>query len=161
MPTRKKKAPAKSAKPVKQGNPWEQFPDLGHLTGETKVMMEYRRRHRAVRYGCFRLQTAIAAGRDPIADLKDVLGKDADSFANYWLNGVAKYALIPGPDGNLQKTDVPTNKAGKKVEDMGGYLTFAELWDIDPNLNVYLRHSSIWQEWNATLMRVVPILGEH
>jgi len=39
-------------------------------------------------------------------------------------------------------------------------MQFAIKWDVDADLKVYLRHSSVWQEWNATLMRVVPVLGE-
>jgi hypothetical protein len=37
---------------------------------------------------------------------------------------------------------------------------FANLWDVDHNLEVYLRHSSVWQDWNAVLHRAVPIIGE-
>ena len=154
MPTRKRQP---KAKPVSQGNVWEQFPQLEHLTGHQRTMMEYRRRHRAVRYGCFRLQTAVMKAEDVAKSCAELPA----GFADYWLEQKAKYAVQPGSDGQLEKAEVPAHKKGKTVEQMGGYVTFALFWDIDPNLNVYLRHSSIWQEWNATLMRVVPILGEH
>ena len=156
MPTRK---PKPKAKAVTQGNPWEAFPGLDHMRGEGRVMMEYRRRHRAIRYGLFRLKNALEAGRDPIKELADVLGKDADNFANYWLQQMPEYAVEPGAGGQMRKVDVPANKI-VPVEKLGGYLQFAKVWDVDPNLKVYIRFLSVWQEWNATLMRVVPILGE-
>ena len=47
-----------------------------------------------------------------------------------------------------------------KVKDLGGYTEFAKMWDVDEDLNVYIRHLSVWQAWNLTLMRVAPYLGD-
>jgi hypothetical protein len=58
-----------------------------------------------------------------------------------------------------QRVPVPSNKQ-KPVAELGGYKSFAAVWDVDDELFVYLRHSSVWQEWNALLYRVAPILGE-
>ncbi len=140
MPTRKK-----------QGNPWEKYPELTHMHGDARVQMERRRRHRAVRYGLYCLHNQETGG--PKA--KDL----PKGFESYWLEQRPQYAVEPSSEG-LRKTEVPDNKAFP-IEILGGYAQFAVLWDVDEDLNVYLRHSSVWQEWNATLMRVVPIIGEH
>lgn len=147
MPTRKK---------GKIGNPWESYPELVHLSGTGRVQMERRRRHRAVRYGLFRLQTAVVGGQDVAKVCADL----PPGFAGFWLDRKPSYMMVPGPDGALKAAPVLIGR-DRKVDEIGGYAEFARLWDVDEDLNVYLRHSSIWQEWNAKLMRVVPILGEH
>lgn len=154
MPTRKRKQPAKTQ--IKLGNPWEAYPELLHLTGEGRVRMERRRRHRAVRYGLFRLQTAVVEEQNVVRACADLPA----GFAGFWLDRKPSYAMAPGQGGVLVKADVPIGR-DLPVEKLGGYAEFARLWDVDEDLNVYLRHSSVWQEWNAKLMRVVPILGEH
>ena len=132
----------------KTGNPWEKYPELPHLSGETRRSMERRRRHRAVRYGLYSLHNQETGG----AKAKGL----PRGFKGYWLEQKPKYAIDP----RNEKVSVPDNK-DFPVEILGGYPKFAILWDVDEDLNVYLRHSSVWQEWNATLMRVVPIIGQH
>lgn len=157
MPTRKKpKAPArKKTKPVKLGNTWEEFPELPHLSGRALVVLSRRRRHRAVRYGLFRLQNAVVQEKDPSIECADLPA----GFADYWWDQKPKYAMKPSPTGGMVQTEVEEHRM-RAVKDNGGYATFAILWDVDADLNVYLRHNSIWQEWNLTLQRVVPVLGE-
>ncbi|MDH3571294.1 MAG: hypothetical protein OER89_14090, partial [Gemmatimonadota bacterium] len=62
-------------------------------------------------------------------------------------------------DPNGKQVPVPE---GKHVPTalLGGYAMFATLWDVDEDLKVYLRHSSVWNEWNLVMQRVVPVLGE-
>ena len=135
-------------------NPWEKFPVLNHLSGDLRDQMEVRRRHRAVRYGLFSLQTALEAGRDPMK-VEISPGFVSADFAGYFLSRVPVYAV----DVHKNRVAVPANKV-KKVEQLGGFQTFAAVWDVDDNLTVYIRHASIHQEWNARLMAVVPVLGE-
>ena len=135
----------------KTGNPWESYPNLAHLSGDARAQMQRRRRHRAVRYGLYCLQNQETGG----AKAKDL----PKGFRGYWLEQKPQYALEPSGEG-LRKAPVPENK-DFPIEILGGYAQFATLWDVDEDLNVYLRHSSVWQEWNATLMRVVPIIGQH
>lgn len=137
-------------------NPWEKYPELTHLSGEGRIRMERRRRHRAVRYGLFRLQTVVTNDQDVVKVCNDLPA----GFASYWLDRKPSYVMTPGPNGALVKAEVLIG-GGRPVSDIGGYAEFARVWDVDEDLKVYLRHSSIWQEWNAKLMRVVPILGEH
>lgn len=129
---------------------WELYPKLDHLTGNMRLQLEERVRLRKVRYKLFRLQTQIEKGA-PIEEVEDLL----PGFVEFWLNEVPQYSLDP----KKLKQPVPENKLCP-VKDLGGFKSFAKVWDVDHDLKVYLRHSSVWQEWNATLHRVVPILGE-
>lgn len=131
-------------------NPWEVSPKLEHLSGNLREQMERRRRHKKVRYLLFRLQTAEESGR-PVEEVDGL----PDKFAIFWLGEEPLYSV----DHRKNKLAVPINKR-KKVRELGGYSAFAKIWDVDEDLIVYIRHSTIWQEWNSTLHRVVPILGE-
>jgi len=132
------------------GNPWEQFPDMSHLSGIQRENMERRRRQRLVRYWCFRLQTLVQTKREPV-------GPEAmPGFLEFWLEQRPAYQV--DPRGRKVAVDPIRNRT---VGELGGYDRFAILWDVDTDLNVYLRHSSIWHEWQLTLMRVVPVLGDH
>lgn len=133
----------------KKGNSWEKFPDLGHLDGQVRTDMQVRRRHRHVRYWCYRLQNLIATDRELEGPEKQ------PGFIEFWLEQKPLYALDP----RNEKISVPKDKK-LKVKDIGGYLQFARIWDIDKDLNVYIRHSSVWHEWNLTLMKIVPFLGD-
>lgn len=130
--------------------PWEVYPQLDHLTGPAREMLESRKRHRQVRYLLFSLQTAIGNGKS----LNTVACPDG--FVEFWLKEKPTYQIDP----TGRKTTVTDQHKKKNVEDLGGYALFATKWDVDADLQVYIRHSSVWQEWNSTLMRVVPVLGE-
>lgn len=130
--------------------PWEISPNFEHLSGVLREQMERRRRHKQVRYLLFRLQTAEESGR-----AIESVDKLPDKFAMFWLGEEPLYAV----DHNKNKISVPVNKR-KKIRELGGYAAFAKIWDVDEDLIVYIRHATIWQEWNTTLQRVVPILGD-
>ena len=136
---------------AKRKRQWEKYPKLEHLEGLQREQMETRRRHRGVRYVLFRLKKVMDEDL-PLEGVQLLPG-----FLDFWLNQVPEYQVNP----KGERVDVPAHLKGRPVGDMGGYPNFAILWDVDPDLNVYLRHSSVWQEWNALMMRVVPILGEH
>ena len=110
--------------------------------------LEVRRRHKQVRYLCFRIQTLIEQGLPLLGNVDLPPGFDA-----FWLGERAEYLIDP-----RGKRAPPRH--GRTVAEMGGWGGFAKTWDVDEELRVYERHSSIWQEWNATLARVVPVLGE-
>lgn len=129
---------------------WELYPKLDHLTGTMREQLEERRRLRKVRYMLFRLRTQVER-KNPLEDIEGLL----PGFIEFWENEVPLYGLDP----QKRKCPVPEHKA-QKTKDLGGFGTFAQNWDVDHDLNVYLRHSSVWQEWNATLHRIVPIIGE-
>ena len=151
MAGKKKTASKNNSKPVRRGNEWEKFPPMLHLAGAARENLERRRRHRHVRYWCFRMQTLVTTDR-PLEGAELMPG-----FVEFWLEQKPLYLI--DPRGN--KVESPEHQKKKMVHDLGGYATFAELWDVDADLEVYLRHSSIHHEWNLTLMRVVPVLGEH
>jgi len=111
--------------------------------------MERRRRMRHVRYWCFRLQTAVTGSR-PLEGPEKQPG-----FIEFWLEQKPIYAIDP----KGEKIPVPKEKK-LTIEDLGGYAEFARIWDVDEDLEVYIRHASVWHEWNLTLMRVVPYLGD-
>ena len=79
MPTRKRKKRA----PRPTGNPWDRLPELPHLAGDQRARMELRRRHRAVRYGLFRLKTAV----DQEQDIAKASADLPPGFADFWRNG--------------------------------------------------------------------------
>jgi len=136
---------------------WEQYPALLHLEDRAlRLKMESRKRHKQVRYYLFRMQNQIA--KKESVDLVDGL---PPGFHDFWLGEKPEYMMQPQPGTDqLQRVEIPPKLVGVPVENLGGYTEFAKRWDVDPDLAVYLRWSSIWSEWNATLMRVVPILGE-
>lgn len=136
---------------MKNGNAWEKFPTLTHLAGQTRDQMERRRRHRQVRYLLFRLQTVSDLGRS----LDTIRHELPPAFADFWMKEYPRYMVMP----TGQKAPVPPAR-NVTVEKLGGYKEFAKKWDVDDDLMVYLRHASVWQEWNARLAAVVPILGE-
>lgn len=132
------------------GKAWALYPRLDHLAdGPFKIQLEARRRLRKVRYNLFSLKTCVDNNR-PLVDLEELPG-----FAPFWLDEEPVYAIDPNGD----KIPVAP-KRQKAVSDLGGFASFATVWDVDDDMNVYIRHSSVWQEWNATLHRVVPILGD-
>ena len=130
---------------------WQKFPEkeLSHLHGKALEVMQIRRRQRLVRYWCFRLQTLEEQAR-PLQGPELMTG-----FIEFWLEQKPVYAI----DTKGNKVEVPPEKA-MTVEALGGYSQFAKKWDVDENLDVYIRHLSVWQEWNLTLMRVVPYIGD-
>lgn len=130
--------------------PWDIKPKLDHLSGVLREQMEERRRHRQVRYLLFALQTAKEAGR-PLESVPDL----PPGFIEFWLHEKPSYQL----DHNKARHPIAPDRC-VYVHQLGGYSEFAKRWDVDADLLVYLRHSSVWQEWNTTLARVVPILGE-
>ena len=130
-------------------NEWEKYPKLEHLEGKEREAMESRRRHRGVRYWLFRLQHGEEHGAPEDGP------EELPGFVEFWLTQRPEYVI--GPNG--EKLSVPQEKR-VPVALLGGYGMFATLWDVDADLVVYLRHSSVWQEWNATLYRIVPVLGE-
>lgn len=128
---------------------WEQIPPMPHIGGAAREELERRVRLRKVRYLLFRYQTQLGK-RAPLSDVPTPPG-----FEAFWLGERPLYQVDP----TGKKIDVPPNKR-KQIADLGGYASFAKVWDVDADLYVYLRHSSVWQEWNARLARSVPILGE-
>lgn len=132
-------------------HPWEAYPNLEHIASITeRKIMEIRRRHRKVRYLLFSLQTKEEKG-EPLTNVPNL----PPYFVEFWLQEKPKYLV----DARGRKNDVPLHRM-RTVIQMGGYKEFAKKWDVDSDLMVYMRHASVWQEWNATLMRVVPTIGE-
>lgn len=126
---------------------WEDLTTLPHLKGEMRERLEARQRHKQVRYLCFRIQTLTDQGKSVRGNVDLPPG-----FEAFWLGERAEYSVDP------RGAKAPP-KHGRTVAEMGGWATYAIRWDIDEELRVYERHSSVWQEWNATLTRVVPVLG--
>lgn len=135
----------------KKTRKWEEFPTLVHLEGLQRSAMESRRRHKLVRYWCFRFKTLIEKGKK----LKGI--RILPGFMEFWLDQLPAYKINPMGE----QVDIPEHLKKLTVGELGGYAQFAILWDVDPDLNVYLRHSSVWQEWNVILMSKVPVLGEY
>jgi len=130
---------------------WELMPVLDHLPqGKYREQIEARARQKKVRYLLFRLRNQIEK-KEPLEKVENLL----PGFIDFWLTEKPAYAI--GPNGT--KVPVPSNK-NKYVCEMGGYGTFAQYWDVDSELIVYLRHASVWQEWNMTLSRVAPIITD-
>jgi len=129
---------------------WEAYPDLPHLRGALREKMEARRRHRQVRYLLFCLKNAADQGFKLEGSASYPPG-----FIEFWLAERPLYAI----DSLNNRVSVPPDKA-RRVMELGGYKEFAKRWDVDEDLMVYIRHASVWQEWNAKLMRIVPVLGE-
>jgi len=127
---------------------WEKYPEFPHLKGKLREQVEARKRHKLVRYMLFRLKTAADQNQDLGAS-----GIYPPGFIEFWLAETPKYMVTA--NGRKELPD-----RNRTVHELGGYSEFATKWDVDADLFVYLRHSSVWQEWNATLMRVVPVLGE-
>jgi hypothetical protein len=130
---------------------WANLPMLEHLPpGQMREQLETRRRLRKIRYMLYSLRTQCEK-KEPLENVPDLL----PGFIKFWLNEKPSYALDPIG----KKIPVPQNK-NKTINELGGYATFAQVWDVDHELNVYIRHSSVWQEWNSTLSRVVPMIGD-
>ena len=130
---------------------WERRAEFKHIPiGKFKEQLETRNRLKKVRYMVFRLRTQIEKN-EPLTDIEGLL----PGFIDFWLAEKPLYAI--DPRGN--KIAVPHHK-NRSVFDLGGYATFAQNWDVNEDLHVYIRHSSIWQEWNATLYKIVPIMGD-
>lgn len=130
---------------------WELRPVLSHIpAGTLREQLETRTRQKKVRYMLFRLRTQ-AEKNEPLNKVDNLL----PGFIDFWLSEKPAYAI--DPRGN--KIPVPPNK-NKHVYEFGGYSSFAQYWDVDSDLVVYLRHSSIWQEWNVTLSKVAPIITD-
>lgn len=145
-------------------NEWQKYPRMDHLEGSAKAIMEHRKRHKNIRYLLFRLKNDLDNGltiRDPKKEDYNFLQTDLPGFINFWLMEKPLYLVSPTTVVNqFKKVGVPYSVKGKTVADLGGFKQFAIIWDVDADLNVYLRWSSVWQEWAATLMRVVPLLQE-
>jgi len=131
-------------------NPWERYPDLEHLSGKALAKMQRRRRQKFVRYWLFRMQDAEEMDKPLLDDPLRNAG-----FYNFWLEQRPEYQMSPT---GVREPVAPDKRV--TVERLGGYKAFASRWDVDEDLTVYIRHSSVWQEWNAVLYRVVPVLGE-
>lgn len=130
---------------------WDKYPELMHLApGTSREKLEARVRLKKIRYMLYRLRTQTEK-KEPLDKVDGLL----PGFIDFWLNEKPLYALDP----RGQKVPVPKNKQ-LPVSALGAYGSFAQTWDVDEELMVYVRHTSVWQEWNATLHRVVPILGE-
>lgn len=130
---------------------WVEKPQLLHLPeGPARDQLENRRRLRAIRYMLFRLQNQEKQAL-PLEAVEGLL----PGFVHFWLGEKPAYAISP----RSKRVPVPPQK-DKSVADLGGYKTFAVVWDVDSDLVVYLRHASVWQEWNAVMAKVVPIIGE-
>lgn len=153
--------------------PWEMFPDLDHLEAAAKTpeakqrvdRLRHRRRLRAVRYMLFRIQTAEIRNEPTNIIIPP-------GFKDHWLSKVPSYKLIlesadgstpnairvaPGSWAVIRKVEVPQDQR-RPIDTFGGVASFAHTWDVDDNLDIYLRRSSIWHEWNHTLRLVVPRL---
>ncbi len=144
-------------------NAWEKYVELKHLSGEVKDFMERKQRRKQVRYLLFRFKNDLEQGRslkDPVPEDYPQLQIALPGFVDFWLVQKPLYAVRPDGSGKLVKVKVHERLKGQTVAHLGGYLQFAKKWDVDYDLNVYLRWSSVWQEWNATLAKVVPIIGE-
>jgi hypothetical protein len=137
--------------------PWEQFTKLGHIADlSQRKRLEARRRHRQVRYLLFRMQNEIGKG-----ELPEAVEGLPPGFVEFWLGETPEYMVQPQPGSDqLVRVPVPSKLQGEPVAAIGGYPEFAKRWDVDEDLAVYLRWSSVWQEWNAVLARVAPILGD-
>jgi len=130
---------------------WVEKPKLLHIPdGPARDKLESRRRLRAVRYMLFRLQNQVKQGK-PLEAVEGLL----PGFIHFWVGETPKYTI----SARGQRVPVHPQK-DKCVADLGGYKTFAIVWDVDEDLMVYLRHASVWQEWNAVMAKVVPVLGE-
>jgi hypothetical protein len=129
---------------------WELYPKLDHLTGQMRLQLEDRRRLRKVRYLLFRLRTQCEKN-EPFENV----GNLPPGFVQFWSQEKPKYQIDP----RGKKIPVPPNK-NLTVDALGGYAKFGQVWDVDHDLMVYLRHSSVWQEWAVTLNKVAPIIGE-
>jgi len=132
-------------------NSWEKFPQFPHLSGVMRERMEKRRRHKQVRYLIFCLQTANGKSEDLAGS-----GEYPPGFIEFWLAETPKYAISP----KGERVQLPVHLKGKRVFELGGYKEFAKKWDVDDELFVFIRHSSIWQEWNTKLAMMVPSIQE-
>jgi hypothetical protein len=131
--------------------PWAEFPALAHLpSGELREKLEARVRLKKVRYMLYRLRTQAEKGQ-PLEAVEGLL----PGFMAFWLGEKPAYAKSP----TGQRVEVPGNK-NRLIAELGGYKSFAQVWDVDDDLMIYLRHASVWQEWNAVLHRVVPVIGD-
>jgi len=149
----KKKTGRRKSRPVKTGNDWERYPELPHLAGAQLASMQRRRRHRLVRYWLFRLQHSEEHGAPPDGP------EHLSGFTDFWLDQLPSYRMVPTPGGGTKRAPVEPQQ-NVPVRLLGGYQQFGTLWDVNPDLEVYLRHSSIWHEWNSILYRVAPLMGE-
>lgn len=130
---------------------WNKYPDLMHLApGSSREKLEARIRLKKIRYMLYRLRTQTEKN-EPLDQVEGLL----PGFIEFWLNETPVYAIDP----RGQRILVPVNKQ-LPVSQLGAYGSFAQTWDVDEELMVYVRHASVWQEWNAILHRVVPVLGE-
>jgi len=137
----------------KKEQAWDQYPTFDHIDSpKAREQLERRRRHRQVRYWLFSLQNAENQGR-AINDPPLLPG-----FVHFWLQERPAYQVKRVQSGYVKDKVEP--RFDKTVWALGGFTEFAKRWDVDADLVVYIRHASVWQEWNATLMRVVPVLGE-
>lgn len=138
-------------------NPWEKYHDKQeHLAHQPSLQqqMQRRRRHRFVRYWLFRFQSVeekLAAGEEGV-ELFEV--EKMPGFLEFWLEQKPVYQINPG--GKKEPVDP---KRDRPVSELGGYGEFGSLWDVDENLDVYLRHSSVWQAWDAKLRQMTPVLA--
>lgn len=136
-------------------NPWDKYPALTHLRHhpDQRRRLQRRRRQRQVRYRLFRFKTIYeqidAGGEVHLTEVEKLPG-----FIEFWLEQKPAYQM--GPEGTRTTVDPKRNLT---VEALGGYRKFAILWDVDEDLEVYLRHNSVWDEWDARMMARTPILA--
>lgn len=133
---------------------WESYPDLPDALPDMREQLQKRKRHKNVRYLLFRLRHAVEKSGGAIPSKLD--GVDLPpGFVEHFLT--SEIGIVELPTG--QRARIVEGRL-RTPSEIGGFATFAERWDVDSKLRLYSRHRSVWQEWNATLRRVVPILGE-
>jgi hypothetical protein len=134
---------------------WERYPELKHLSDNPGVRgrMQRRRRHRGVRYILFRFKDIMdrLEKGEPGVELTEA--EKHPGFLEFWLDQRPAYQMTAA--GKKVAVDP---KRDRLVKDMGGYKKFAVLWDVDEDLEVYLRHNSVWAEWDAKMLARTPIL---
>jgi hypothetical protein len=134
---------------------WEKYPDLVDAPSDIREKLQRRKRHKNVRYLMFRLRNAMEKNGGVIPSSFDDGYPIPPGFVDHFLT--MEIGIIELPTG--QRARIVEGRL-RTPSEIGGFATFAERWDVDEKLRVYSRHRSVWQEWNATLRRVVPILGE-
>jgi hypothetical protein len=134
--------------------PWERFPELPGALPAMKKALQVRARHKRVRYLLFRLRKEVENSRGVIPTKLEGIDLPA-GFVEYFLTAPIRWAQLP--DGRAAKI---VGGHLRTPAEIGGLATFASRWDVNSDLVVYSRHRTIWQEWQSTLARVVPVLGE-
>lgn len=153
-------------------NSWEKLPTISHLAsmGQNEYVkkLQLRKRLRDVRYNFFRLQTAHL--KNEACDLEL-----PDGFIEYWMQQKPEYKLgmkvanhndvgaiqqQPGVYVMFVPVKIPEHLQKFTVVQLGGVKSFAITWDVDPQLRVFLRRTSVWDEWDMKLKKIAPRLDD-